>query len=241
MRKLDLWCYSPHRMVDSTESTYIEGKGMLDVSIITVLLIVFVGQASPGPATLSIAATSMGQSRGHGVALAFGILTGSLIWSGSAALGLATLMMHFEWAVALLRYVGGAYLLWLAYRSWLSSKSSNSVVSADLTAEQDNAASYQRSYWKGFAIHITNPKAIMMFASLYSFGLPAGATSQTVWLIFVLVAIQSALVNLGYAFLFSTPSIRKGYLKLKRPLDRLVAVFFGVAGGKMLLSSGVQN
>ncbi len=211
---------------------------MLDASIITVLLIVFVGQASPGPATLSIAATSMGQSRGHGIALAFGIITGSLIWSGSAAMGLAALMMHFEWAVVLLKYVGGAYLLWLGYRSWMSSRG---VTSVDLTLNPVQVASYQRSYWKGFAIHITNPKAIMMFASLYSFGLPTGATSQTVWLIFVLVAIQSALVNLGYAFLFSTPSMRKGYLKLKRPLDRLVAVFFGAAGGKMLLSSSVQN
>ncbi|MFD1381922.1 LysE family translocator [Rhodanobacter aciditrophus] len=211
---------------------------MLDASIITVLLIVFVGQASPGPATLSIAATSMGQSRGHGVALAFGIITGSLIWSGSAAMGLAALMMHFEWALVLLKYVGGAYLLWLGYRSWMSSRG---VASVDLALNPVQVSSYQRSYWKGFAIHITNPKAIMMFASLYSFGLPAGATSQTVWVIFVLVAIQSALVNLGYAFLFSTPSMRKGYLKLKRPLDRLVAVFFGAAGSKMLLSSSVQN
>lgn len=211
---------------------------MLDASILSVLLIVFVGQASPGPATLSIAATAMGQSRGHGVALAFGILTGSLIWSGSAALGLAALMMHFEWAVALLKYVGGAYLIWLGYRSWMSSRS---VAPKDVAVEPVHGTSYQRSYWKGFAIHITNPKAIMMFASLYSFGLPAGATSQTVWLIFVLVAMQSALVNIGYAFLFSTPSMRKGYIKLKRPLDQLVAVFFGVAGGKMLLTSSGQN
>ena len=211
---------------------------MLDMSIITVLLIVFVGQASPGPATLTIAATAMGQSRGHGVALAFGILTGSLIWSGAAALGLATLMIHFDWMLTLLKYVGGAYLLWLGYRSWMSS---HREVQADLAVEPADVVSYQRSYWKGFAIHITNPKAIMMFASLYSFGLPAGATSHTVWLIFLLVAIQSALVNLGYAFLFSTGTIRKGYLKLKRPLDRVIAICFGAAGGKILVSSSFNS
>lgn len=211
---------------------------MVDVSIVTVLLIVFVGQASPGPATLSIAATAMGQSRGHGVALAFGILTGSLIWSGSAALGLAALMMYFEWMIALLKYIGGIYLLWLGFRSWMSSREETLV---DLEVEPAHVASYQRSYWKGFAIHITNPKAIMMFASLYSFGLPAGATSHTVWHIFLLVAIQSALVNLGYAFLFSTGTIRNGYLKLKRPLDRMIAICFGAAGGKILVSSSFNN
>ena len=211
---------------------------MLDMSIITILLIVFVGQASPGPATLSIAATAMGQSRGHAVALAFGILTGSLIWSGSAALGLVALMMHFEWIVALLKYAGGAYLLWLGYRSWMSSQEETLV---DLEVEPSHVVSYQRSYWKGFAIHITNPKAIMMFASLYSFGLPAGATSHTVWIIFLLVAIQSALVNVGYAFLFSTGAIRNGYLKMKRPLDRIIALCFGAAGGKILVSSSLNN
>lgn len=44
--------------------------------------------ASPGPARLGIAGASMRNGRGNGLLLALGVITGSYIWSITAALGI---------------------------------------------------------------------------------------------------------------------------------------------------------
>lgn len=87
----------------------------IDYSLIFVAA--FLAIASPGPATLAIANTSMSQGRVYGLSIALGVLTGSLLWSVCAAFGLATLMFSNVWLLETFRYVGSIYLLFLAYKS----------------------------------------------------------------------------------------------------------------------------
>jgi len=80
-----------------------------------------VGGASPGPATLAIAGTSMERGRAAGVAVAAGIVCGSASWGIAAALGMSALMLANAWMVELLRYVGAAYLMYLGFKALKSS------------------------------------------------------------------------------------------------------------------------
>jgi threonine/homoserine/homoserine lactone efflux protein len=52
---------------------------ILDINLPLILLAALVASASPGPATLAIAGTSMASGRASGLALVSGITTGSLI------------------------------------------------------------------------------------------------------------------------------------------------------------------
>ena len=52
---------------------------------------------SPGPATLSIAGTSMANGRHAGIIFAFGISVGSACWGLAAALGMSAVMMANVW------------------------------------------------------------------------------------------------------------------------------------------------
>ena len=90
---------------------------MQEIHYVMILIGAFVAMASPGPATLAIASTSMTQGRIKGLALASGILTGSLFWSCSAAFGLGAVLYANVWLFESLRYVGAVYLLFLAYKS----------------------------------------------------------------------------------------------------------------------------
>ena len=54
--------------------------------------------------------------------------------------------------------------------------------------------------------------------------------------IIAMLAVQGSLVFFDYAFLFSNPKIRQGYFKMKRTFDSVFAVFFGLAGIKILMS-----
>lgn len=52
---------------------------MTDINLPLILGAALIAMASPGPATLAIAGTSMANGRKHGLVLASGITSGSLI------------------------------------------------------------------------------------------------------------------------------------------------------------------
>lgn len=204
---------------------------MMDtVNLPLILSIALIAVASPGPATLAIAGTSMGSGRKHGVALASGIMSGSLFWSISAAFGLGAVMMANAWMFEIIRYFGAAYLLFLAYKSTRSVFSSSSVKTQNKIVIENLRA----AYLKGLAIHITNPKAILFFGSLFSIGVPVGASPETLLTVIAAIATQSAIVFFGYALIFSSTPVAAGYAKLQRWFDAVFALVFGAAGLRFL-------
>jgi threonine efflux protein len=199
------------------------------VHLTLILLAAFIAVASPGPAVMAIAGTSMRAGRRTGLVFASGVTTGSLTWSIGAAAGLSAVMFANAWLIEVVRSCGAAYLLFLAFKSARSA-----LKPADVVPQGLAAASARRAYARGLAFHLTNPKAILFFGSLYSFGVPADATLSDLALIVAAVGIQSAVVLHGYALLFSKPVVVSGYLKLRRWFDGAFAAAFGYAGLKIL-------
>ena len=199
------------------------------VHLSLIMLAALITVASPGPAVLAIAGTSMRAGRRMGLVFAAGVTTGSFTLSIAAAAGLSAVMLANAWLIEAVRYCGAAYLLYLAYRS------ARAAMKAGYAEPQGLAfASAHRAYARGLALHLTNPKAILFFGSLYAFGVPAGATVSDLALVVACVGIQSALVLHGYAVLFSNPAVVRGYLKLRRWFEGAFALAFGYAGVKIL-------
>lgn len=194
-----------------------------------ILLAALMATGSPGPATLTIAGTSMTAGRPYGLALASGITTGSLIWSVAAAAGLGALMLANGWILEVIRYAGAAYLLFLAWKSARSALSSRELDTSSVAA-----ASLGQAYMKGLALHLTNPKAILFFGSLYAIGIPADAPPMALATVIAAVGLQSAIVFHGYALLFSNGVITRVYMRLRRWFDAVFAVAFGAASIKVL-------
>src|SRR3546814_14937734 len=113
---------------------------------------------------------------------------------------------------------------------------SSDVCSSDLApALRHVATSTLRSaYRRGLVLHLTNPKAILFFGSLYAVGVPAGASVATLALVIAAVGLQSLLLFHGYALLFSSPPLTAGYTKLRRWFGAVFAVAFAAAGLKIL-------
>lgn len=196
---------------------------MGEVNLIVILLAALVASASPGPATLAIAGTSMASGRRAGLYLAAGITTGSLVWSASAALGLSALMLANAWALEIIRYLGAAYLMFLAFKSARSAISSTAL--ATRSVEGTNAG----VFGKGLALHLANPKAILFFGSLYAVGVPADATTTELASVILAVGLQSMIIFHGYALLFSVPAMTRAYLRLRRGFEAVFAIGFGAA------------
>ena len=184
---------------------------------------------SPGPATLSIAGTSMEHGRRAGLIFALGILVGSASLGLAAAFGMSAVMLANAWAFELIRYGGAAYLMFLAYKS---AKSALRPGTAAPIGMQHKSA--RRAFGKGLALHLTNPKAILFFGSLYAVGVPVGAPPSVLVTVIMAVGVQSAIIFHGYAILFSSAVMVRGYQKMRRGFDALLALGFGFAGFKIL-------
>ncbi len=196
-----------------------------------ILLAAFLTSASPGPATLGIAGTSMAAGRKFGLALAAGILTGSLCWSVGAALGLGAAMAANPWVLDFMRYAGAAYLLFLAFKS-----ARGALKAGDAPTAAMAGATLGKTYMKGLLLHLTNPKAIFFFVALYSVGVPRGASAADLATVIAAVGVQSFLIFHGYALLFSDRRIARVYAHLRRWFDATFACVFGYAGVKVLAS-----
>lgn len=199
------------------------------INLPLILLAALLATGSPGPATLNIAGTAMTSGRRYALGMAAGVSTGSLMWSTAAAFGLGAVMLANAWVFELLRYVGAGYLIFLAVKSARAA-----ATPGELAAKAGIYSSVRRAYAGGLALHLTNPKAILFFGSLYAIGVPAEASPLTLLAIIAAVAVQSSLVFHGYALLFSSAPAVRVYLRLRRWFEGVFALAFGYAGFKIL-------
>ena len=202
---------------------------MAEINYFFVLGAALLAVASPGPATLTIAGIAIGSGRKPALALACGVLTGSFMWSIAAAAGMSAVMLAQVWLLEIIRYAGAGYLAWLGIKSARSALTASAKM-VEMRREQRLGSAYA----KGLALHLTNPKAILFLGSIYAIGLPAGVTPVQLLTVIMAIGIQSGIVFLGYAMLFSSAPLARAYVRARRGFEAVFAVFFGVAAFKIL-------
>lgn len=88
-----------------------------------------------------------------------GCIAGSLTWFTVAATGLAALAGTLSGVLVAIRYLGAAYLLYLAWKLWTAP--GRDVASSDTTPDGG-----VRLFLAGLAINLGNPKAVLFFLAL---------------------------------------------------------------------------
>ncbi|MEJ6399286.1 LysE family translocator [Yoonia sp. 208BN28-4] len=188
-----------------------------------------IGGGSPGPATLAIAGTAMDRGRMAGLAVASGIIVGSASWGLAAALGMSAIMVANVWLVEVLRYVGAAYLLYLAYKAMKSA-----ITDKPLTQVGAKAGALGGLFRKGLLIHLTNPKAIFGWGAIFAIAVPPGSGAWDIGTTYLSLLAVSCTVFWGYGLLFSLGGFVRGYQRLRRWFEATFALLFGLAGLKIL-------
>ena len=204
---------------------------MSSVEFALLLVAWAVGGASPGPATLAIAGTSMERGRAAGLAVAGGIVCGSASWGIAAALGMSALMLANAWIVEILRYVGGPFLIYLAYKALRSA-----MQDKPLSTASAKRGDLRALYVKGLALHLTNPKAIFGWGAMFAVVVPPTSSPDVVLQTFLALISVSMLVFFGYALLFSMGAFVRGYQKMRRAFEVTFALLFGAAGVKIMMT-----
>ncbi|NVO28740.1 LysE family translocator [Donghicola sp. C2-DW-16] len=185
---------------------------------------------SPGPATLGIMGTAMRSGRRQAVTFATGILTGSAFWSTVAILGLGALMQAHVWIFQTMKYIGAAYLLFLALKSLRSAIKP----AAEIKAKVADGALH-KIYLKGLLIHLTNPKAVLAWGSVFALVLPPDAPLGDLFHLQGVLMGASAFVLYVYAVLFSSAGAIRVYERARRGFELTFAALFGAASLKILM------
>ncbi len=171
--------------------------------------------ASPGPDTaLTIRNTLMGGRRA-GIATAFGVATGQVIWAVMTAIGLVALLLASESLFQIVKLAGAAYLVVIGLQSLHAAwRGGAAGLPADVARRRLGAAS---GFRQGVINDLGNPKMAVFFASVLPQFAPAGdgMTSGLVALglifaamTFLWLAAYAALIARAGA-LFQRPAVRR--------------------------------
>lgn len=114
--------------------------------------------ATPGPTTTALVARVLARGR-RGVALmCMGLLLGEVFWLLCATFGVAALAQQFHPVFVAIKYLGVAYLLYLAWKFWIAPVAPGATAPA--SSDDD------RPLLTGLSIALGNPKTMLFYVAL---------------------------------------------------------------------------
>lgn len=166
---------------------------------IDVLLLFIAASAAlavaPGPDNIFVLTQSALYGRKAGVFVTLGLCTGLIAHIAAVALGVAAIFKTSAVAFTVLKVVGAAYLLYLAWQAIRAGGMS-------IAAEGGSPISAKALYARGILMNVTNPKvAIFFLAFLPQFADPSrGAISGQIVLLGLVFMVTAFVIFCGIAW-----------------------------------------
>ncbi len=188
---------------------------------------------APGPDILFVLTQSMIKGAKAGIVIALGLCSGLIFHTSAVALGVAVIFQTSIVAFTILKFVGAAYLLYLAFMAFKDA--SKSKLNADKTP-----LSFQALYKRGIFMNITNPKVSIFFLAF----LPQFTNPET-GNVTVQIFLLGALFMLCALCVFSVVALLAGrvgnwFNKTKngeKVLNRIAGTVFAALAVKLALVS----
>ncbi|WP_375561277.1 LysE family translocator [Bernardetia sp. OM2101] len=128
------------------------------------LLLSFIGASiiltlMPGPDNLFVLTESLTKGHKNGIAISLGLSLGVLVHTLAAATGLSIIIQKSALVFSILKYLGAAYLFYLAFMSFKEKKK-------DLNLESNSDIEETKIVplvKKGFLMNVLNPKVSLFF------------------------------------------------------------------------------
>ncbi|MFC0217985.1 threonine/homoserine/homoserine lactone efflux protein [Pseudochelatococcus lubricantis] len=130
-----------------------------------------IAAAVPGPAVAAIVARVLARGTRGLAPFLLGIIISDVLWLTVAVSGLAVLAQTFQGVFIVIKYLGAAYLLWLAWHFWTAP--ATSIASAPLEVGEGGPA----AFLGGLMVGLSNPKAMMFYLALLPGFIPLDAVT----------------------------------------------------------------
>jgi len=187
---------------------------------------------TPGNDMMFVLGQSLRGGFRTGVAASLGIGTGLIVHLALVALGLAVIFARHPAIFSAIRYLGAAYLVWMAVRT---------VRRGPLVFAPEGAARSAFAAWRdGTLVNVFNPKIVVfIFAFLPPFIRPENGWPLLQLLIFgAIFNIGGTLINIAVAaFASHAARLLSGNVKIARGFTLVSAALFLVLAARMVFDN----
>lgn len=201
------------------------------VSLFSILTALTLGAISPGPSFLFVMRTSVAVSRRDGLLAAAGMGVGAATITTLALVGVRVLIVQVAWLYLAFRLVGGAYLVFLAWRIWQGA--SKSAPAGEAPAPKI-ARGPMRSFLLALATQFSNPKTVIVISGIFAALLPAHVPT---WMVVVIPPVDFLIEASWYSFVavaMSSSRPRAIYLRAQTWIDRAAGCVLGALGLRLI-------
>jgi homoserine/homoserine lactone efflux protein len=187
---------------------------------------------TPGPAVLFVISTALLRGPRAGLAGAAGIVAANTVYFALSALGVAAIVLASHDVFLVLKWLGGAYLIWLGVRM-LVGRASPAAAGHTAAPTRRAAGTFAA---RGFAVQMANPKALAFFVALLpQFIDPHLSVAHQA----VILGITSAVIEYGVQSFYVWLASRAGSFvasRWPRLMKRAAGGFLIAAGARLALA-----
>lgn len=119
-----------------------------------------VAAAIPGPGVTALVARALGSGFRSALAMSLGIVLGDLTYLTAVVLGLAIVAQTFGMAFLVIKWLGVAYLAWLAWRFW------SSGITPETIQVRPTLDGFPASLLSGLTLTLGNPKTMIFYIAI---------------------------------------------------------------------------
>ncbi|HLU76509.1 MAG TPA: LysE family translocator [Burkholderiales bacterium] len=187
---------------------------------------------APGPDNIYVLTQSAAYGKGTGILITLGLCTGLLFHIAAVALGMAAILKTSAVAFTVIKILGAAYLLYLAWQSFRAG-------SATIAASGERPLGARALYLRGILMNVSNPKvAIFFLAFLPQFADPArGAVSLQIVTLGLAFMVTAFVIFCGIAWAAGRiGEWLKGSKRVQIGIHRLTGVVFVLLACRLALS-----
>ena len=193
--------------------------------LLTICLLHFVAQLSPGPDVLLIAKSSASTTRANTLKIILGISVGIVVWVVLTLLGFTVLTEQFPWIQQILMFVGGLFLArmgWAMFNGGLASLKKKTEIEAGVEPEIKK----QNYFLLGLFTNLANPKTLIYFSSVFSLALTTNAGEYLKMQLAFIIPIQTFITFALLMMILSHPKIKAAYQRAGAYIDLLSGSLF---------------
>jgi len=202
--------------------------------ILGFLLAAILITATPGPDNLMVLGMGISRGRREGIAFGLGCALGCLSHTALEVIGVSAIVAASPMAFSLLKWIGGAYLVWLGVQALRSTGASEIG-----TSNSPERSSPAKLFLKGMFANAINPKVVLFFLSfLPQFVVPAqGNVGWQLGILGLVFTMQAAILFglLGY-FAGAIGAWLQRQKRASLWLDRIAGTVFVGLGIRMIVS-----
>lgn len=119
-----------------------------------------IAAAIPGPGVTALVARALGSGFRSALAMSFGLVVGDLTYLTAVVLGLALVAQTFGAVFLVIKWLGVAYLAWLAWSFWKSG-----ITPENVEARKGKGGLFA-SFLAGLTVTLGNPKTMIFYLAL---------------------------------------------------------------------------